>query len=144
MGEIWREILALPTLLWLALQDKKYLGIKWTGLVISSGILLVSGCFKEVGWLSRLGGMAVGGILLFVGYFSREAIGIADGVIILICGVAFGVYETVTVCFFATLYAAMFSFVLLVWKKVGRKSRIPFLPFLLLGYLTKCFLVGEL
>lgn len=142
MGELWRELLTLPTLLWLAIQDKKYLGITRIGLIISAGILLIAGCFQTADIQSRVGGLAVGVLLLLFGYFSKGAVGIADGVIIAACGVAFGVYETVTICFFAALYAAAFSFVLLLRKKVGRKSRIPFLPFLLLGYVTTRLLVG--
>lgn len=141
MGEL-RELLALPTLLWLALQDKKHLGITRMGLVIASGILLIAGCFNEAGIQSRLGGLAVGLLLLLFAYFSKEAVGIADGIIIAVCGVAFGVYETIMLCFFAGLYAAVVSFVLLLRKKVGRKSRVPFLPFLLLGYITMRLLVG--
>ena len=141
MGEL-RELLALPTLLWLALQDKKHLGITRMGLVIASGILLIAGCFNETGIQSRLGGLAVGLLLLLFAYFSKEAVGIADGIIIAVCGVAFGVYETIMFCFFAGIYAAVVSFVLLLRKKVGRKSRVPFLPFLLLGYITMRLLVG--
>jgi len=144
MGEEWRELLVLPTLLWLAFQDKRYLGITRLGLVIASGILLLVGCFHAVGWQSRVGGLAVGSLLLLFGYFSKEAIGIADGVIISVCGVAFGIYETVALCFFAAFYAAAFSFTLLLLKKVGRKSRIPFLPFLLLGYVTMRLLVDSI
>ena len=144
MGEVWRELLVMPTLLWLALQDKKHLGITRRGLVIASGILLIGGCFYAVGWQSRGGGLAVGALLLIFGYFSKETIGIADGVIISVCGAAFGIYETVALCFFAALYAATFSFVLLLLKKVGRKSRIPFLPFLLLGYVTMRLLVSSI
>lgn len=144
MGELWREFLVLPTLLWLALQDKKHLGITRPGLVIASGILLMAGCLQTVGWQSRVGGFVVGSLLLLFGYFSKEAIGIADGVIISACGVAFGIYETAALCFFAALYAAAFSLALLLLKKVGKKSRIPFLPFLLLGYVTMRLLVNSI
>ena len=121
MADIWRELLVLPTLLWLALQDKKHLGVTRLGLVIASGVLLIAGYFYTAGWQSRVGGLAVGALLLLFGYFSKEAVGIADGVIISVCGVAFGIYETVALCFFAALYTAVFSFVLLLLKKVGRK-----------------------
>ena len=83
----------------------------------------------------------VGAVILLFAYFSKEAIGYADGVIILACGVAFGLYETVTAVFFAAVFAGCFSGVLLVAKKAGKKSRIPFLPFLLLGYVAMRMLV---
>lgn len=136
--ELWenivREVCALSALLWLALQDKKYLGVTRQGLVVSSGVLLIAGCFSGEDWQSRLGGAMIGAVLLLFGYFSKEAIGVADGVVVLVCGVAFGLYETVTMTFFAALFAGCVSGVLLIARRAGKKSRIPFLPFLLLGY----------
>lgn len=131
-----REGCVIPTLVWLALQDKRHLGITPRGLLISSVILLVAGQFGDVDRESALGGVMVGTVILLFAYFSKEAIGTADGAIILVCGAAFGLLETVTFTFFATLYAGVCSMVLLLTKKAGKKSRIPFLPFLLLGYLT--------
>lgn len=136
MKELWKELLTLSSLLWLAIQDKKYLGITRPGLVAASVLLLLAGCFNEVSLWFRLGGFALGLLLLVFAFFSNETIGMADGVIIAVCGTAFGIYESAMLSFFAMLYAAIFSFVLLLLKKVGRKSRIPFLPFLLLGYVT--------
>ena len=78
----------------------------------------------------------VGVVMLVFACFSGEAIGVADGVIILVSGVAFGLYETVVFCFLAALYAGAVSGVLLLVKRAGRKTRIPFFPFLLLGYVT--------
>lgn len=138
--ELWesavRELCGMPTLLWLALQDKKHLGVSRLGLCVSAGLLLAAGSFGDVDWLSRGGGAAFGAILLLFCFFSKEALGFADGVLILVCGVAFGLYETVALCFFAAVYAGGVSAVLLLAKKAGKKSRIPFLPFLLLGYIT--------
>ena len=71
MTSVWRELLVLPTLLWLALQDKKYLGIGRLGLLIASGILLIAGCFGTAGWQSRVGGLAVVSLLLMFVYFSK-------------------------------------------------------------------------
>ncbi len=146
--EVWesavRELCCMPTLLWLALQDKKYYGIKPLGVVLASLLLLCGGCFGKAGWQSRLGGVAVGIVVLMFAYFSKEAIGVADGIIISVCGVAFGLYETVLLCFLAAVYAAGYAVVLLLLKKAGRKSRIPFLPFLLLGYVTMRIFVNSL
>lgn len=131
-----RELCSMPVLLWVALQDKKHLSISRMTLGIAVVVLLVAGCFCEVAWQGRIGGAAFGVLILVFCFFSKEALGVADGILILACGVAFGLYETVTVCFLATLFAGMFSMVILLAKKAGRKSRIPFLPFLLLGYVT--------
>ena len=146
--EVWesaaRELCCMPTLLWLALQDKKYYGIKPVGVVVASLFILCGGYFGNATWQSRVGGVAVGVDIILFAYFSKEAVGIADGIVISVCGAAFGLYETVTLCFLAAVYAAGFSVVLLILKKAGRKSRIPFLPFLLLGYVTMRLFINSL
>lgn len=138
--ELWekavRELVSMPVLLWLALLDRKHLEIGKITLAAASAILLAVGSIGEVSLFSRLGGAAFGVLLLFFCRFSKEAMGMADGILILVCGVAFGLYETVTLSFFAALYAGCFSAILLVTHRAGKKSRIPFLPFLLLGYIT--------
>lgn len=136
-----RELCSIPTFVWLAWQDKKHLGISRPGLIVSVALLVTAGVFGEVSLQSRLSGGAVGVLLLMFGIFSKEALGLADAVIIAACGVAFGLYETVALSFFAAVYAGVFSVIMLVAKKATRKSRIPFLPFLLLGYVTMRILV---
>lgn len=138
--EVWkaaaRELCCMPVLLWLAIEDRKYLGIKKAGLCVAVVLLLTAGCFCKEDLFSRAGGAAFGIVLLAFSYFSREALGVADGIVIFACGIAFGLQEIVALCFLASLYAGVFSMVLLLTKKAERKSRIPFLPFLLLGYVT--------
>ncbi len=138
--ELWakavRELCSMPVFLWLALLDKKQLEIKKSVLFIAAVILLAAGGLGDVPFSSRLGGAAFGVLMLFFCRFSQEAMGMADGILILVCGTAFGLYETVMLCFFAALYAGCFSAILLFTHKAGRKSRIPFLPFFLLGYVT--------
>lgn len=138
--EVWeravRELAVMLVLLWLALLDKKHLEIKKGILFVAAAVLLAAGSVGNTTLPLRLGGGAFGILLLFFCRFSEEAMGMADGVLIFVCGLAFGLYETAALCFFAALYAGIFSAVLLVTHRAGRKSRIPFLPFLLLGYVT--------
>ena len=135
--EVWesavRELCSMPVLLWLAITDKRSMKIKRTALAVAAGLLLFAGSFGRVGIESRLGGAAFGVIMLLFCHFSQEALGMAGGI-------AFGLQETVALCFFGAWYAGMYSAVLLVTHRAGRKSRIPFLPFLLLGYVTMALL----
>jgi len=143
--EVWesvvREICSMPVFLWLAIKDKRHMEIKRSALVLAAVVLLFAGSFGPVELWNRLGGAAFGVILLLFCFFSEEAMGIADGIIIFVCGIAFGLQETVTICFFGALYAGVFSAVLLFTHRAGRKSRIPFLPFLLLGYVTMALIL---
>lgn len=138
--EVWqvamREVCVMPVFLWLAIQDKRHLGISRLRLWVGTAVLLLAGFFCTCTWQERVGGAAFGAVLFAFIYFSKEALGVADGVVLTACGIAFGVYEVVVLCFLASLYAAGYAVVLLLTKRAGRKSRIPFLPFLLLGYAT--------
>lgn len=143
--ELWesvvREVCSMAVLLWLALKDKKYMEIKRSALVIAAIVLLFAGGVGSVELWSRVGGAAFGVMLLLFCCFSKEALGRADGIVILVCGIAFGLQVTVALCFFGALYAGLFSGILLLTHRAGRKSRIPFLPFLLLGYVSVALLL---
>lgn len=136
-----RELCSMPALLWLALKDKKEMEIKRSTLVATSGMLLLAGFFVRVELWSRTGGALFGVLMLVFCHFSKEALGFADGIVLLVCGIAYGIFETVTFCFFGAVYAGVFSTVLLLTHRAGRNSRIPFLPFLLLGYVTMALLL---
>lgn len=138
-----REVCSIIALLWLAIEDKRHLGVAGKSLIVTSLLLLVAGCTVDITWESRVGGAMIGVVLLFFGYFSKEAIGFADGLLILVCGTAFGLYETMGICFFSMVYAGSCSAVLLIAGKVGKKSRIPFMPFVLLGYVTMRIFMGS-
>lgn len=122
--------------LWLALEDRKHFEIKRSTLLVTGILLALVGCGTSVGWQSRVAGVAFGSIVLLFCLFSEEALGFADGIIICVCGIAFGLREAVSICFFATVYAALFSALMLLTGRAGRKTKIPFMPFLLLGYVT--------
>lgn len=133
-NEIVRDICCVPVFLYLAVRDKKEMEISHKELWITATILLLAGMLSGAEWESRLGGTAYGAVVVVFCLFSKEALGLADGVIILVCGVAFGLYETAGVSFIAMVATALVSAVLLICKKAGRKSRLPFFPFLLFGY----------
>jgi leader peptidase (prepilin peptidase)/N-methyltransferase len=143
--EVWesalRECVSMPVLLWLAIKDKREMKIRGAALVLAAIFLLFAGSFGTAEAGVRVGGALFGVMILVFCYFSEEAMGLADGIIILLLGISFGLYETVAICFFSSLYAGMTSAALLIFRKAGRKTRIPFLPFLLLGYVTVALLL---
>lgn len=74
------------------------------------------------------------GILFIVFTFaSKEAIGTGDGIVILALGTILGIENTFKAIFYATVLASVFSLVLICLRKVNKKTRLPFVPFLLLG-----------
>ena len=84
-------------------------------------------------WEMFLGGL-VGAVFLLISRLSREAIGYGDSLMIIATGVSLGLLDNVLLLLCAVMLAALFSIGLLILKKYRKKDEIPFLPFLLGGY----------
>ena len=64
---------------------------------------------------------------------SKEMIGEADGIIFMISGLFFTLFETLMVisaAFFLSFLASCFLF---IFRRVGKKTKIPFIPFIFLS-----------
>lgn len=84
---------------------------------------------------SRLGGLSLGILLLGMNPVTRGQVGIGDGLIVCIMGLCLGFNQSVLLLLYALVGAAFLSGILLMVFHVNRKMTIPFVPFLLLGYL---------
>ena len=89
---------------------------------------------KDDVWLI-MGGIAIGGVFLLVSKVTGEGMGYADSWAILILGIYLGLWELVEVLAGAFFLLAAASAVCLTVKKMSRKCRLPFFPFLAAGYL---------
>ena len=87
-----------------------------------------------LGWLL---GTLPGVFLVLVAWLTK-AVGFGDGMVLMSLGIVVGVRKAVLVLAVALFAAALCSVGLLLVKKVGLRSRLPFLPFLTLGW----FLIG--
>ena len=84
-------------------------------------------------------GLIPGAVLLLISYVSRGQIGIADAVLVTLIGAALGIEVVVKVVTAALLLITVFSAIMLILGKLKRKSILPFIPFLLAGYLMSFF-----
>ena len=89
---------------------------------------------EETGLCVWLSGLIPGILVLLTGRATKEAIGYGDGIAILICGLFLGVRGCMGSVISGLFLTFPVSLILLIRKKADRKSRIPFLPFLLAGY----------
>ena len=103
------------------------------GFVTGAILHLVIG---EPSALELLLGCLVGAIFLLIARISREAIGYGDGLMIIATGAFLGLIDNVLLMLCAVTLAALFSIGLLIMKKWKRKDEIPFIPFLLGGYVV--------
>lgn len=105
--------------------------------ILAGGILIAVN--RDIDWRKDwrlyLTGVLIGLLLLLIGRFCEGCIGTADGIMTAVIGGIIGYRDTLLLLMNAILIAAMFSILLIIVKKARRGSVIPFLPFMLLGYL---------
>lgn len=128
---IW--LLFLAAVSWQDIRKKEISG----KLLILMGVVgtVIQIFEKSVSLGSWIGGIVLGLVLLFLGFVTRESIGYGDGWLILVMGMSLG-FGTSFFSFLLGLgISALVSGWLLMFKRVKRKYRIPFAPFLLMGCL---------
>ena len=92
---------------------------------------LLTGCGTL---LELLCGCIPGGCLLLLSWLSREAIGFGDSAVILSIGFYLGLLPTVLLTAAAFLLSGLLGVFLLIFNKKKRADELPFVPFLLAGY----------
>ncbi len=97
-----------------------------------AGRILSGSDWKEV--LAAAGlGLLPGAFLLLLGWSSGK-VGAGDGMLLLLLGMATTYVEALTVLSLGTLFAACYSILGMLLRKLRKTSRIAFVPFLGLGY----------
>lgn len=66
-------------------------------------------------------------------FCTKEKVGFGDGLMLLIAGLLIGFYRCFFVLCISLIFSSFFSLVLLLLRRVGKESRIPFAPFLVIG-----------
>lgn len=85
--------------------------------------------------LSCLTGMLPGVFLLAAAWITRQEIGYGDGVVLLVIGLYLGFSAGTGIFLTALLLLSPVSLFYIAVRKAGRKKRLPFVPYLLAGYL---------
>lgn len=85
------------------------------------------------GWLQSMMGILPGAFLLIVAWATKKA-GYADGIVLGIIGALKGYRAGCLILCFSLLLLSVVSIILLLLHKVGRKTQIPYIPFLLSAY----------
>ena len=78
-----------------------------------------------------LAALLPGVFLLILGFVTRHAVGYGDGLLMCAVGPALGAGLMAGALMLAFFMSALMGIVLLVFKKADRKTKIPFVPFLM-------------
>lgn len=85
--------------------------------------------------LDTVGGLSIGLCAIALSVASREQIGKGDGMVITAVGIAVGARRCFLVVCMASFLMCITAIGVLVLRRGGRQTRLPFLPALFAGYL---------
>lgn len=93
-------------------------------------------------WFAKLfAGWLPGMISLFCSYITKGKLGVGDGLVLAALGFGLEFRSVMLLWSMALCMAAVLAMLLLVLKKAGRKTELPFVPCLFLGYVV-CQVIG--
>jgi len=78
-------------------------------------------------------------LLMLVTVLTKQGFGMGDVKLFAFICFTLGLAPAYNIFFYSILYTAMISIFLLITKRADKKFRLPFAPFVLLGYLTVVF-----
>ena len=113
---------------------------------IPASVILVFAAFgmyflgKDISATNAIIGFAEGLILILVSVVTKGQIGIGDGILLASCGLMLGGRDNMVMFFFACLSSAIVSALMMIIKKADKKTKIPFVPFMIPGFLVMVLL----
>ncbi len=106
-------------------------------LISAGGLVLLriqEVCENEMSFGVMFSGIYIGVILLILSKLSRGGIGAGDGIVFVVTGLVYGIWENAVLLLIALTLSGVVGGILLILHKVGRKALIPFVPFVSVGY----------
>lgn len=96
--------------------------------------IVVGQIVNKTSWQVWLPGMSVGVILFIISKASRGAIGEGDAYVYILTGALLGIVRNMEVLLLSLLLCSLVSLGLVAVRRVGRKYKIAFVPFIAIAY----------
>lgn len=130
-------LLLIYLLLMITYHDLKerLIPVKWLALGILIGLVLLinNPNFKLIEGI--IGSVAIGSFLILVSKVTKGGVGMGDAYVFSLISLLIGWELAGGILIFAILLSGILGIVLFTFKKVNRKSTVPFMPFVMLGTL---------
>lgn len=120
-------------------EQKVYSGICYVNILMS---FLFHMALKDIGYLNVAIGVIIGSLMIGISYITKEAIGKGDGLVALALSCIVGGSVVIQSLFWGALICVLVSVVGIILGRLKLKSRIPFVPFLLMGEIIMLVLNG--
>ena len=129
---MWGMIFLLICAMWDLRVKRIPTYLLWIG---TAGTMIFNIFFYKGNLFNPLGGLIFGGVCLFIGKVTDEALGYGDSFIICLLGSYAGFLKTLWTVTLAFTVVGLFSLIFLMRKGDYRKRTIPFIPFLVISYM---------
>lgn len=86
--------------------------------------------------ISILGGVLIGAALVGISLLSRGRVGLGDGLALMVTGIFLGFEKNLMLFMVSQCLVACFALFLMVFCKKDRHCEIPYIPFLLVSYVS--------
>ena len=132
------EWVMLGVLAGFAVYDMKTKTIPVAAVAVAAMGVVLYRFFMGTGIGTLTAGLIPGVLLLILAFATKESIGMGDGLVLCMLGMFGGWRQCLAVLGTALMLSAGLAIVLLVCRRAGRKTELPFLPCLFGGYLLVC------
>lgn len=129
------EWVVLGVLAGFSVYDLKTKRIPVAAVVLFGAAVLGYRLFMSTEFLELLAGLVPGIALLLLAVLSKESIGTGDGLVLCVVGLFCGLRMALSALAMALMLSSLVAMVLLVLRRAGKKTELPFLPCLCSGYL---------
>lgn len=137
--EILRVLVLLIYLLFISFIDikKRYLSMNsiFLGFVMMSLFYL----FSPFNILSLIGGILIGLLVIGISIITNQAVGLGDGLILIIIGLCFGA-NTVYIFFNSLILLSITTVLYMLIKHKRYNIEVPMIPFYLVGVMIQIFI----
>ncbi len=96
--------------------------------------------FKDMGIPGILIALAEGIFVIILSFLTKEGIGLGDGIILCSTGLMLGWKNNLIMFFIACFISALVSVMLMIITKADKKTKIPFVPFMIPAFLVTMIL----
>ena len=110
----------------------------FTLMVVMAFAIEIGQGYTGTGVMELAMGLVPGAFVLVLAFVTRESIGAGDGLVLCMLGLFCGWRQCLAVFGMALVLSAVLAMVLVVCRRAGRKTELPFLPSLFGGYLLFC------
>ena len=130
----------LALLTWFTVTDIRRRVIIWPAAALAGVVgLLCHILVPGLQPMESIWGLIPGAALLVISGICGEAIGRGDCYVLMACGSLLGFAGTWKLLAVAMIFAGLWAVLLLAGKKAGRRSVLPFMPFLLAAQVCRLF-----